>query len=159
MSLLRSSRSVLALQPAVLVVDMHASPSDANANALGSQSLEALGAAATGRGSNLDSADICWMLLSSALVLLMVPALGFFYAGLLKASSALSILTQVLVGFAILSLLFYCVGFTLCFGEPTLGGIIGSPLEYPFLGVLAADPWVSVPEAPTIPGLLTPPSS
>lgn len=153
MSLLRSSRSVLALQPAVLVVDMHASPTDANANALGSQSLEALGAASTG-GSNLDSADICWMLLSSALVLLMVPALGFFYAGLLKASSALSILTQLLAGFAILSLLFYCVGFTLCFGEPTLGGIIGSPLEYPFLGVLAADPWVSVPEAPTIPGLL-----
>ena len=56
MSLLRSSWSVLALQPAVLVVDMPASPSDANANALGSQSLEALGAASTG-GSNLDSAD------------------------------------------------------------------------------------------------------
>jgi len=140
MSLLRSSRSVLALQPAVLVVDMPASPSDANANALGSQSLEALGAASTG-GSNLDSADICWMLLSSALVLLMVPALGFFYAGLLKASSALSILTQVLVGFAILSLLFYCVGFTLCFGEPTLGGIIAArPWSIPF--------WASSPPIP-----------
>ena len=93
---------------------------------------------ASASSEGLNAADTCWMILSAALVLLMVPALGFFEAGLLRNTSSVSILSQVLFGFALLSLLWWAIGFSIAFGSPVLGGLLGNPAEFLFLGRLAS---------------------
>ncbi|MGA7604245.1 MAG: ammonium transporter [Nitrososphaeraceae archaeon] len=72
----------------------------------------------------IDTGDTAWMLISTGLVMLMTPALGFFEAGLIRSKNALSVLVQTFSGIAILSALWFIVGFTLVFA-PSQGGIIG----------------------------------
>ena len=43
----------------------------------------------------MNAADTAWMLISTALVLMMTPALGFFYAGMVRAKNALNTLMMV----------------------------------------------------------------
>eukprot|EP01090_Pellita_catalonica_P014177 TRINITY_DN354_c0_g1_i1.p1 TRINITY_DN354_c0_g1~~TRINITY_DN354_c0_g1_i1.p1 ORF type:complete len:484 (+),score=43.88 TRINITY_DN354_c0_g1_i1:35-1486(+) len=71
-----------------------------------------------------DAGDTTWVLLSSILVLVMMPALAFFEAGLLNAKNTLSILSQILAGVAVLSVMWHIFGFGLVYG-PSKGGIIG----------------------------------
>jgi len=78
----------------------------------------------------IDSGDTSWMLVSTGLVLLMIPALGFFEAGLIRSKNSLSILMQTFSGLAILSTLWFIIGFTLVYA-PSQGGIIGG-LEWVF---------------------------
>ena len=53
--------------------------------------------------AKIDSGDTTWVLVSAALVMLMTPALGFFYAGLVRRINLVSTLTQCLAIFAVLS--------------------------------------------------------
>lgn len=71
-----------------------------------------------------NDADTTWVLVSSALVLGMMPGLSFFEAGLLRRKSAVSIITQVFIGLALMNLLWILVGFSLVFGGDH-AGIIG----------------------------------
>ncbi|WP_068077515.1 ammonium transporter [Novosphingobium lentum] len=74
----------------------------------------------------VDSGDTAWILMSSALVLLMaMPGLTLFYGGLVRAKSFLSVLVQVGAIAAVVSLLWVIVGYTLAFGE-VHGGWLGS---------------------------------
>lgn len=95
--------------------------------------------------------DTAWMMVSTVLVLGMVPGLAFFEAGLLRKSNVISLLTHVLAGFAVSSLLWFLLGFTLVYGD-SHGGIIGSPSSYPMLFNIA-DPTTCIDTAPSIPGL------
>jgi len=54
----------------------------------------------------MNGADTAWMLMSTALVLLMTPALGFFYGGLVRSKNALNtiMMSVAALGFAILVL-------------------------------------------------------
>ncbi len=73
-----------------------------------------------------DKGDTAWMLMSTALVLLMaVPGLAMFYAGLVRGKNTLSVLMQVFVGFALLSVLWVIYGYSLAFtqGNPFFGGL------------------------------------
>ena len=72
-----------------------------------------------------------FMLVATSLVMLMTPGLAFFYGGLVGRKNVLSIMIQSFVSMGVTTILWYAVGFSLCFsgGE---GGIIGN-LDMAFL--------------------------
>ena len=72
-----------------------------------------------------------FMLVATSLVMLMTPGLAFFYGGLVGRRNVLSIMIQSFVSMGVTTILWYAVGFSLCFsgGE---GGIIGN-LDMAFL--------------------------
>ena len=70
--------------------------------------------------------DTAWMLMSTALVLLMsVPALALFYGGLVRTKNMLSVLMQVFVVFSLISVLWCIYGYSLAFteGNAFIGGL------------------------------------
>jgi Amt family ammonium transporter len=71
------------------------------------------------------SADNAWMLVSSALVLMMAgPGLALFYGGLVRQKNTLAIMMQSFGLMALVTVLWALVGYSLCFGEgsPIIGG-------------------------------------
>src|ERR1700680_4762088 len=69
--------------------------------------------------------DTAWMLTATAFVLLMsVPALALFYGGLVRTKNMLSVLMQVFVGFALITVLWCVYGYSLAFtaGNAFIGG-------------------------------------
>jgi Amt family ammonium transporter len=64
----------------------------------------------------IDSGDTAWLLISTGLVMMMTPALGFFEAGLIRSKNSISVLMQTFSGLGILSVLWVVLGFTLAFG-------------------------------------------
>ncbi len=85
-----------------------------------------------------DSGDSAWMLISSALVLLMtLPGLALFYGGLVRARNVLSIFMQCFIITCVVSLLWAVIGYSLVFGEGgSLSSFIGGGANA-FLGGLA----------------------
>jgi len=79
----------------------------------------------------INGADTVWMLIATALVMIMTPTLGFFYGGLVRKKNILSILMQCMVILAVISLQWILFGYSLAFG-PDKGGVIGS-LQWAFL--------------------------
>jgi ammonium transporter, Amt family len=77
----------------------------------------------------VDKGDTTWMLVSSALVLLMsVPALALFYGGLVRTKNMLSVLMQVFMIVSVASLVWCCWGYTMAFtsgGEGALAPFVG----------------------------------
>jgi Amt family ammonium transporter len=90
------------------------------------------------------------MLVASSLVLLMIPALGLFEAGLLRKKNTVSIFMQIFFGLALLSVMWFVFGFSLTFG-PDTAGLVGN-LDWTFLKGVPFDN--SLKYAPTIPGVL-----
>jgi len=72
----------------------------------------------------LNSGDIAWVSSAAALVMLMTPALGFFYGGLVRRKNLVSTLVQCLAIFAVVSLVWALWGYSLAFG-PDVSGAIG----------------------------------
>lgn len=73
----------------------------------------------------VDKGDTTWMLISSALVLLMaIPALGLFYGGLVRTKNMLSVLMQVFMIVAIVAVIWVVYGYSVTFtgGGPFIGG-------------------------------------
>lgn len=90
-------------------------------------------------------ADVAWMLVSSALVLLMTPGLAYFYGGMVNAKNVISTMLQSFIAMGVISILWVTVGFSLAFGD-SIGGFVGNPLTYfMFNGVLEAKPWGTIP--------------
>jgi Amt family ammonium transporter len=73
----------------------------------------------------LNAGDTAWVLASAALVMLMTPALGFFYGGLVRRKNVLSTLMHSFVALCIVSVQWVLWGYTLAFG-PDWHGITGS---------------------------------
>jgi ammonium transporter, Amt family len=74
----------------------------------------------------MNSGDTAWVLLSSALVLLMTVGLAFFYGGLARRKNVLSIIMQCFIIMCVISLQWVLYGYSLAFGPDTGSGIIGS---------------------------------
>ena len=74
--------------------------------------------------SAIDSGDTAWMLISSALVMLMTPGLAFFYGGLVRHKNALSTIMHSFVAVAVVSVIWVLWGYSLAFG-PDHWGLIG----------------------------------
>ena len=62
--------------------------------------------------------DVAWMLISTALVLMMsIPGLALFYGGLVRSKNMLSVLMQVMVTFSMVVILWCAYGYSLAFTE------------------------------------------
>ena len=73
----------------------------------------------------MDTGDTAWMLASTALVLLMVPGLAFFYGGMVRAKSVLNIMMMVMYALAIMPIVWFLWGYTGAFGDDVGGGLLG----------------------------------
>src|SRR6187200_657026 len=61
----------------------------------------------------MNQADTAWMLVSTALVLLMTPALAFFYGGLVRSKNALNTMMMSFISLGFVGVLWACVGYSL----------------------------------------------
>src|SRR3989442_11746599 len=73
----------------------------------------------------IDSGDTAWLLVSAALVMLMTPALGFFYGGLVGKKNVLSTLTHSFFILCLISVQWVLWGYSLAFSPDTGAGLIG----------------------------------
>jgi Amt family ammonium transporter len=103
------------------------------------------------RGSKMASGDISWLMTATALVMLMTPALGFFYGGLVRKKNLVSTIVQCLIIFAVVSIIWAVLGYSLVFGK-SVNGIIGD-LSYVGLNNIGIHS-VNQALAPEIPELL-----
>jgi len=96
----------------------------------------------------LNSGDTAWMLISTALVVLMtVPGVALFYGGLTKRTNVLNTMFMSLVAFAITSIIWVLYGYPLAFGADSVLGFIGNPAN--ILSTVGVDQLATL--APTIP--------
>jgi Amt family ammonium transporter len=95
--------------------------------------------AGAGSGSpSLNAPDMAWVSIAAVLVMLMTPALGFFYGGLVRQKNVVSTIMQCLIIFALSTGVWTMWGYSLAFA-PTVKGLIGG-LEYAFLRGVGAAP-------------------
>src|SRR5213595_3175711 len=74
--------------------------------------------------TTISAGDTAWLLMSAALVMLMTPALGFFYGGLVRRKNVLATIMHSFFILALISVQWVLWGYSLAFG-PDKGGIIG----------------------------------
>ena len=97
----------------------------------------------------INTGDTSWILVSTGLVMIMIPALGFFEAGLIRSKNSLSVIMQSFFGLAILSILWIVIGFTLVFSL-SYNGIFGH-FDWILLNNVPIN--TSLNYAPSIPGI------
>ena len=73
---------------------------------------------------NINAGDTAWLLMSAALVMLMTPALGFFYGGLVRRKNVLATIMHSFFILCLISVQWVLWGYSLAFG-PDHGGLIG----------------------------------
>jgi Amt family ammonium transporter len=99
----------------------------------------------------MTAGDLSWLMTSTALVMLMTPALGFFYGGLVRKKNLVSTIVQCLIIFAVVSIIWAILGYSLVFG-PSINGVIGD-LSYVGLNSIGIHS-VNQALAPAIPEML-----
>jgi Amt family ammonium transporter len=79
----------------------------------------------------MNQADTAWMLISTALVLLMTPALAFFYGGLVRSKNALNTMMMSFISLGFVGVLWAVVGYSLAFstGNDWLGDLSNAMLN------------------------------
>ncbi len=92
--------------------------------------------------ATISSGDTAWMLISTALVLLMTPALAFFYGGLVRAKNALNTMMMSFIALGISGVLWAVLGYSLAFGE---GSAWIGDLSKVFLTGVGLEPSGSIP--------------
>ncbi len=97
----------------------------------------------------INAGDTAWVLVATALVMMMTPALAFFYGGMVRKKNVVSTLNLSFIIIGLISVEWVLVGYSLAFG-PSLMGIIGSLSYAGLMGVGAAP---NPDYAPTIPHL------
>ncbi|KAB8346223.1 hypothetical protein FH972_023268 [Carpinus fangiana] len=111
-----------------------------------------------GQGGNADltnlnqwyqSGDQAYIIIASAMVLVMVPGLGFLYSGLARRKSALSMVWACLMSMSVITFQWYFWGYSLAF-SPSNNGFIGTLSEFGLMNTLA----IPSPGSPLIPTLL-----
>jgi Amt family ammonium transporter len=95
--------------------------------------------------ATFDTGDTAWMIVATALVLLMTPGLGFFYGGMVGKKNVISTMLQSFMAMIIVTILWVVVGFSLSFGTSN-GGVIGNPTEFfMFRNVGITTTWGTIP--------------
>jgi len=89
------------------------------------------------------AADVVWMLISTALVLLMTPALAFFYGGLVRSKNALNTMMMSFIALGFASVAWAVLGYSLAFAEGT--SVVGG-LKFAFLRDVGLEPQGTIPE-------------
>ncbi len=98
-----------------------------------------------------DAGSIAWILISTALVMIMTPAVGFFYGGMLKKNSMLSMLGQSLIAMGVVTIIWVTVGFTLAFGP---GSTLIGNLNFAFMNGIGV--WSNPPALAYFPTAIPP---
>jgi Amt family ammonium transporter len=120
---------------------------------------DAAGTAAAVAPNPIDSGDTAWMLVSSALVLLMTPGLAFFYGGLVRSRNVLNTMMMSLVMMGLIGVTWTLWGYSLAFDVSTpasegfgkgIESFIGG-FDWMFLNNVTADKPDPIGYAPTIP--------
>ncbi|KLI63983.1 ammonium transporter [Aurantiacibacter marinus] len=94
-----------------------------------------------------ETGDTAWILMSSALVLLMtLPGLALFYGGLVRAKNFLSVMLQVAAIAGLASVLWVVVGYTLAFGD-SVGGVIGNGQKWMLIELEILREGMTLPES------------
>jgi len=84
----------------------------------------------------MDPGNTAWLLVSASMVLLMTPAVAFFYGGMVRGKSVLNMLMMVMGAAGVAALVWALWGYSTAFGT-SWHGLIGSPSE--FFGLNVAD--------------------
>jgi Amt family ammonium transporter len=106
-----------------------ASAPEASASAAAAPAASAAAAAAPASAASApvpNKGDVSWMLVSTALVIMMsIPGLALFYGGLVRSKNMLSVLMQVFVTFSLITVLWCIYGYSLAFteGNAFIGGL------------------------------------
>ncbi len=90
----------------------------------------------------ISSADTAWMLIATALVLLMTPALAFFYGGLVRSKNALNTMMMCFVSLGVAGVLWALIGYSLAFGE---GGVLVGDFSMAFLSGVGLEASGTIP--------------
>ncbi len=90
----------------------------------------------------MDRADTAWLLVSTALVLLMTPALGFFYGGLVRSKNALNTMMMSVSALGFVGVAWALAGYALAFAP---GGAFAGDLGRALLSGVGLEPQGSVP--------------
>lgn len=73
---------------------------------------------------DINTGDTAWVLISASLVMLMTPAVGFFYGGMVNSKNVVSVIKQTVLILAMISIQWVLFGYSLVFGKD-MGGFIG----------------------------------
>ncbi|MGW5267951.1 ammonium transporter [Rhodococcus sp. NPDC003994] len=107
-----------------------------------------------------DAGNTAWVLASAAMVLLMTPGLAFFYGGMVRAKSVLNMMMMSLSAIGVVWVLWVLYGYSMVFGESSLGGWIGDPRQFAGLTELVGGTYsagsgpVDIPLVGTVPALV-----
>jgi len=85
----------------------------------------------------VNSGDTAWMLMSTGLVVLMIPGIALFYGGMVRVKSALNMMMMSFGALAVVFVLWIAFGFSMVFGDSVDGkGLIGDIGQFAFLSGL-----------------------
>lgn len=76
----------------------------------------------------IDTGSLAFVLISASMVFFMTPGVAFLYAGLMDIGCVVSMMLQIFVAMGIVTLWWWFIGFSLCFGAS--GSVIGNPGTY-----------------------------
>ncbi|HET9912324.1 MAG TPA: ammonium transporter [Anaerolineales bacterium] len=99
--------------------------------------------------NEINTGDTAWILIATALVMMMTPALAFFYGGMVRKKNLLSTINLSFITVGLISLQWVLVGYSLAFGK-SIGGLIGG-MDFFGLSNVGAEP--NADYAATIPHL------
>lgn len=85
----------------------------------------------------IDTGDTAWLLVSTALVLLMTPGLALFYGGMVRSKGVLNMIMMSFVAIALVTVVWLVVGYSLVFGDDLGGGLLGG---FEHLGMAGISP-------------------
>ncbi len=107
-----------------------------------------------------DAGNTAWVLASAAMVLLMTPGLAFFYGGMVRVKSVLNMMMMSLSAIGVVWVLWVLYGYSMVFGDSSLGGWIGDPRQFAGLTALIGGTYtggsgpVEIPLVGTVPALV-----
>jgi len=90
----------------------------------------------------INPADTAWMLIATAMVLVMTPALGFFYGGMVRAKNTLNTMMMSYVAIGCVGIAWAVIGYSIAFADGS--GLTGD-LRFAFLGNVGLDAKGSIP--------------
>ncbi|MFL5640596.1 MAG: ammonium transporter [Gemmatimonadaceae bacterium] len=92
--------------------------------------------------TTISTADTAWMLIATAMVLVMTPALGFFYGGMVRAKNTLNTMMMSFVALGFVGIAWALVGYSLAFSDGS--GLLGG-LRFAFLNNVRVEPHGTIP--------------
>ncbi|MCQ9342359.1 ammonium transporter [Corynebacterium kozikiae] len=78
----------------------------------------------------MSSGNAAWMLMSASLVLLMTPALAFFYGGMSRQKSVLNMMMMSFGALGVVSVIYVLWGWSMSYGSQTVAGLFANPFEF-----------------------------